>query len=268
MVDDIRDIAAFYNQDPEREHQRLVEHQLEYDLTWRILDRYLPESGRLLEVGAATGVYTLPLAQKGYEITAVDLSREQIRFGRQRVLKAGLKGSVRFLVSDVRFLGLDYQSRFDAVLLMGPLYHLVDYTDRRKALREVFMRLKSGGVIFSALISRLGILGDLMKNIPDSIEKRAEVDSLLAKGRETVKTSVNFRGYFIRASEIAPLHESVGFETLDVVGVEPAISADDASYNRLEGLQRELWLDLMERISGEPSILGASRHLQYIGKKP
>ena len=268
MVDDIRDIAGFYNRDPEQEHQRLAEHQLEYELTWRILDRYLPASGRLLEVGAATGVYTLPLAKRGYEITAVDLSQEQIRFGRKRVREAGLSERVQFLVSDVRFLSLMQQAHYDAVLLMGPLYHLVEYTDRRKALREVFIRVKPGGLIFSAFISRLGILGDLMKNVPDWIEKQAEVDSLLARGRDTVKASMNFRGYFVRASEIAPLHESVGFENLELVGVEPAISADDESYNRLEGRQRELWLDLMERISGEVSILGASRHLLYIGKKP
>jgi hypothetical protein len=60
----------------------------------------------------------------------------------------------------------------------------------------------------------------------------------------------------------------VGFENLDLVGVEPAISADDESFNRLEGRQRERWLDLMEKVCGEASILAASRHLLYVGKKP
>jgi hypothetical protein len=50
--------------------------------------------------------------------------------------------------------------------------------------------------------------------------------------------------------------------------VEPAISADDESYNRLEGQQRQLWLDLLYEISAEGSIVGASRHLLYVGRKP
>jgi hypothetical protein len=63
------------------------------------------------------------------------------------------------------------------------------------------------------------------------------------------------------------LHEALGFETLVVAGVEPGISADDESYNRLPAEQRRLWLDLLYEISAERSIVGASRHLLYVGKK-
>ena len=74
MTDDVRDIAAFYNSDPEREGGRLERYQLEYELTWRYLNRYLPAQGLILEIGAATGRYALELAKRGYKITAVDLS--------------------------------------------------------------------------------------------------------------------------------------------------------------------------------------------------
>jgi 2-polyprenyl-3-methyl-5-hydroxy-6-metoxy-1,4-benzoquinol methylase len=74
MSDDISDIAAYYDANVSSELSRLEHHQLEFDLTWRFLERYLPPQGRLLEIGAATGRYTLPLAKRGYELTAVDLS--------------------------------------------------------------------------------------------------------------------------------------------------------------------------------------------------
>jgi len=267
MKDDIRDIAAYYDFDPEKEHERLSVHQLEYDLTLRILARYLPVKGNLLEIGAATGRYTLPLVEQGYALTAMDLSHRQIRFCQGRLREAGLIDSIHFMVSDARCLSLKKEQSYDAALLMGPLYHLIEFEDRQRALREVFNRLKPEGMIFSAFISRFGIMGDLMKNIPDWIEKGAEVDSILEEGRDTYHESEGFRGYFATVDEITPLHESMGFDTVALLGVEPAISADDESYNRLEVRQRELWLDLFERISGEPSILGASRHLLYIGKK-
>ena len=55
MIDDLSDIASFSNSDPQREQARLEGHQLEYEPTWRYLDRYLPARGSLLEIGAATG---------------------------------------------------------------------------------------------------------------------------------------------------------------------------------------------------------------------
>jgi len=54
-MDDSSDIAMFYGSDSERESARLEEHQLEQDLTWRYLNRYLPAQGTILEIGAATG---------------------------------------------------------------------------------------------------------------------------------------------------------------------------------------------------------------------
>jgi len=65
-----------------------------------------------------------------------------------------------------------------------------------------------------------------------------------------------------------PLHESVGFETIQLAGVEPAISADDKIYNKLEGETRSLWLDLLYDISSEASMVASSRHLLYVGRKP
>ena len=49
--------------------------------------------------------------------------------------------------------------------------------------------------------------------------------------------------------------------------LEPAISADDESYNALHGKQRELWLNLLFEVSAEPSMLASSRHLLYIGRR-
>lgn len=268
MSDDVSDIAAYYNADPEREHWRLERHQLEYDLTWRYLNQYLPSQGSILEVGAATGRYTLELVKRGYKLTAVDLSAALIEECRQIIADEGLESQVRLVLADARDLGTVDETDFDAVLLMGPLYHLIEEADRKLALKESFERLRGGGILFSSFISRFGIMGDLIRNVPDWIEDQDEVQSLLARGRDPDRfPRGGFRGYFARVSEIAPLHEAIGFETLTVAGVEPGISADDESYNKLEAEQRQLWLDLFFEISRERSIIGASRHILYVGKK-
>jgi SAM-dependent methyltransferase len=268
MSDDINDIANYYNSDPEREHSRLERHQLEHDLTWRYLNRYLPSQGSILEVGAATGRYTLELAKRGYIVTAVDLSLANIETCRKRIEEEGLEKQVGLVQADARDLSKVAKNDFDAVLLMGPLYHLVVETDRKTALKEVFDRLREGGILCSSFISRFGLLSDLIKNVPTWIENQAEVRSVLEKGRSPDDfPKGGFRGYFVQISEIAPLHEEIGFDTLAVAGVEPVISADDESYNELQGKEREQWLDLLYEVSTEQSILGASRHLLYVGRK-
>ncbi len=268
MSDDISDIAFLYNRDPEREKHRLERHQLEHDLTWRYLDRCLPTHGSILEIGAATGVYTVELAKRGYAVTAVDLSPVLLEECRKNIAAEGLEKRVRLIVADARNLNEVTEKDFDTVLLMGPLYHLVVETDRIAALKEAFGRLREGGIIFSSFISRFGIMGDLLKNDPGWIENQAEVRSILEGGKDPEDfPRGGFRGYFARVTEIVPLHETIGFETIAVAGVEPAISADDGSYNHLQGKQRRLWLDLFFEMSTEPSTVGASRHLLYIGKK-
>ena len=268
MSDDISDIAAFYNSDPAREHRRLEERQLEYDLTWRYLQEYLPGQGAILEVGAATGRYTLALAQQGYLMTAVDLSAGLLAECRQRITGAGLERQVRFVVADARDLREVAEGEFDAVLLMGPLYHLITEADRKVALQQAFERLKTDGLIFTAFLSRFAVLADLIKKRPGWIDVQAEVRSVLERGRRPDDfPRGGFRGYLAHVSEIAPLHESIGFKTVAIAGVEPVIAADDESYNQLEGEQRQRWLDLFYEISQEKSILGASRHVLYIGQK-
>jgi SAM-dependent methyltransferase len=268
MNDDVQDIAAYYNNNALREQTRLERHQLERDLTWRYLDQYLPERGSILEIGAATGRYTLDLAKRGYQVTAVDMSAGLLEENKRSIAEAGLEKQVRFVLADARNLSEVTECDFDAVLLMGPLYHLVVEADRKAALKEASDRMRMGGILFSAFISRFGIMGDLMRNVPEWIEDQEEVRSILEHGKDPHHyPQEGFRGYFATTTEIAPLHEAMEFETLTLAGVEPAIAADDESYNRLEGKQRQLWLDLLYEISTEPSILGTSRHLLYVGRK-
>ena len=107
-----------------------------------------------------------------------------------------------------------------------------------------------------------------MRKMPEWIEDRDHVRSFLDRGRRPDdQPRGGFRGYFARVSEIKPLHEELGFETLVLAGVEPAISADDESYNRLRPPQRDLWLDLLFDVSSDETTIGASRHLLYVGRK-
>jgi len=150
-MDEISDIQAYYDGAWENEDNRLNRHQLEHDITWLYLDKYLPPAGSyLLEIGAATGRYTLELASRGYKVLAVDLSPQLVNRARDRANEAELGDRIEFRIGDARILKGINTSIFDGALVMGPLYHLIEREDRVMALGRVFESLKSGGVVFTS----------------------------------------------------------------------------------------------------------------------
>lgn len=266
MKDDISDIRRYYDQGAAIEEDRLARHPLEFEITCRHLDRHLPKSGSVLEIGAGPGRYTEYLLQRGLEVTAVDVSADLLKLCEERVHKAGLASGVTFKKADARDLTGIKGGPFDAVLLMGPLYHLVEEEDRHLAVEQAQSNLVDGGLVAGAFISKYGMLSDLIENHSDWIMRRDEVRSIMAIGRDPVGQKEGFRGYFAEPSEIVPFFESRGFETLTLAGVEPVVSAFDASFNRLDEPLRSNWFDLLIEISTEPTALGASCHLLYIGQ--
>ena len=98
--------------------------------TWDIFARFLPPGGSVVDVGGATGVHSERLCEQGYDVLLVDPMPKHVAAAQER--SAG-----RFRVSpgDARALEVPAAS-VDVVLLMGPLYHLVDRGDRLAAIRR------------------------------------------------------------------------------------------------------------------------------------
>jgi S-adenosylmethionine-dependent methyltransferase len=267
-LDDTSDIRRFYDESVEKEDARLGRHRLERDMTWRYLDKYLPRRGRILEVGCATGAYTIPLAKRGYSVTAVDFSTNEIEVCRQKARAERLEGKVNCLVADARDLSDITGNDFDAALVMGPLYHLIREEDRLTALEQAHRHLKNGGLIFTTFISRYGIWGDVISSLPHYIELENDAQSVLHEGRdaELAYKPGNFRGYFATPEEIPQLHEKAGFKMLALAGIETAGMRDEI-YASVSGRRQQRWLDLLFSISTQPSIVGASNHILYVGVK-
>lgn len=125
---------------------------LERARTEEILQRYLPEPpSDILDVGGGPGVYAAWLADLGYRVHLVEpvpLHVEQAKAAHDDVTAE---------LGDARALSQPDAS-VDVVLLLGPLYHLVERGDRILALEEAARVLRPGGLLFAAAISRFAAL--------------------------------------------------------------------------------------------------------------
>ena len=247
------------------EDERLNRHQLEWDMTWRHLQDVLPPAGRMLEVGCATGRYSLELARRGYEVVGLDLAQEQLNLAQEHAKTEGLTDRVTFAVGDAQDLSLFEGESFDAVLLLGPLYHLQQRASRERAIREAQRVLLPGGIIGSAFVSRYGMLGSLVVDHPEWVLSD-ELEPILRDG--WVPQDSGFPGYFATYSEAIDLHEKAGFTTRRMVAVEAGIGAcDKTAYTELSPELQAAWLDVLYRISTEPIMLGSACHWLYLGSK-
>jgi ubiquinone/menaquinone biosynthesis C-methylase UbiE len=128
--------------------------RLEYLRTRELLARYLPPPpATVLDVGGGAGVYALSLAREGYRVHLidpvalhVDQAREASALQRDSPLASAEVGDARRLAWD--------DDCVEAVLLLGPLYHLTSREDRLQALREAYRIVRPGGVLAAAAISR------------------------------------------------------------------------------------------------------------------
>ena len=120
--------------------------QVEFITTMKYIHHYLKdfENPSILEVGAGTGRYSCSLANEGYDVSAIELVKNNLG-----VLKAK-KTSVKAYQGNATNLSRFKDKSFDMVLLLGPMYHLISYEDKLIALKEAKRVLKDNGKIIIA----------------------------------------------------------------------------------------------------------------------
>ncbi len=130
---------------------------VEFLTTMRYIDKYLKPNDRIIEIGAGTGRYSHALALKGYEVDALELVQHNID-----VFKQHTQQSERITVTQGNALKLSSfaDDSYDVTLLLGPMYHLYNNEDKRRAISEAVRVTKPSGVIFVAYVISDGCLID------------------------------------------------------------------------------------------------------------
>jgi len=226
--------------------------------------------GRLLDCGGGPGRYAIELAGRGYQVTLFDLSPECLQLGREKAAGAGvtLEGFEQGTALDLSRFAAD---SFDAVLLLGPLYHLLEEEERRRALQEVWRVLKPSGLLFAAFITRYAAIRYSAVHDPLWVlEDAGRLEMLLATGKLPGRRSgqPGFHAHYAHPTEVRPLVEREGFEMITLLGVEGVVSMIEDGVNKLQGAAWEAWLDLNYRLAADPSILGCVGHLLAVARKP
>jgi SAM-dependent methyltransferase len=260
-------IEAHYNRGIER--ARLSqESQLEFLRTQELLERHLPASpAAVLDVGGGPGVYAGWLADRGYAVRLVEPVARHVAEART-ISQAQRQHPFTAALGDARRLD-EPSAAYDAVLLMGPLYHLVERADRLLALREARRVVRAGGCVVAVGISRFASLLDGLRSgwLGDPMF-RAMIEQDLKTGQhrnpEPDRRPEWFTtAYLHRPDELAEEVAAAGLQIDGVFGIEgPGWLIWHERWD--DPQQRAHLLETARAVERESAVLGSSAHLMVI----
>lgn len=190
-------IAAAYNAGVEEEYNRLVESPLreaEYLLITELLSEYIPQNSTVIDIGSGPGRYAEYLLKRNCKVGVVDLSAKSLKAFSDRMNGSCCQQNIIFnQVSCATQVSWIADNSADAVLLMGPLYHLINDKHRSTTLNHCKRILKPGGYLFTVFLSPFPEI----VNIPESIGKDVLFTSkeLYRHIKTSTVTHTHFQGF-------------------------------------------------------------------------
>jgi ubiquinone/menaquinone biosynthesis C-methylase UbiE len=261
-------LHAYYEQGREQDRLEAPEGRLEFVRTQEILRRHLPPPGATIaDVGGGPGSYSLWLAQEGYRLLLSDPIPLHIDQARASAADRGIELDAK--VGDARALDVDDES-VDAVLLLGPLYHLPERGDRIKALTEARRIARLGAPIFVAAISRWaplldGVVHRLYRAYPDATPL---LDEEIASGVLKPLFPASFAGFCHRPEELVSESKEARLEFIDLVSVEGiGFAFSDLAERWADPVDRDAVLDAARRTERVAELLGLGPHLLLTARR-
>lgn len=240
--------------------------RLEYLRTREILESVLQPRSRVLDVGGGTGIHARWLAENEHVVTLIDPVPEQVEI-------ADRISGVSARVGDARELDVPDAS-VDAVLLLGPLYHLVERSDRVQTLCEAGRVVRPGGFVIGAVIPRQGVIVDMAAHARLNADTEKRLGPVLQTGRHDPTLGFT-SAYFHALDEIAAEFAGAGLVSVsadrpgaDILAVE-GVGVHLLPNN--EPVEPELFdsvMRLARATQDDPELFAGSSHLLGVARRP
>ena len=261
-------VKKFYDDNTEQEWTRLDRRPIEFEIAKRYLSRFIKPGDKVLDMGGGPGRYTLWLAEMGCTVTLADLSGENVRFAKRKAKELGL--SIRTYQLDARQTDALKGEKFDHILLFGPLYHLLEESDREKAVKESLSLLKPGGTLACTFISSYTIMLYYLKNEPHKILEKSD---FMKHSVDQFITDESFRGlsftqvYYAKRDEALKFMDRFNLEKLHFLGMEGILAPFEQMTNEQSDEVVSAWVDIAEQVCERENLMSWAEHFLYIGKK-
>lgn len=228
-----------------------------------IVRRHLPEGSlRILDVGGGTGIHAEWLLGDGHQVRLIDPISSHVEQAQERL--GGHEG-FSAEVGDARHIEGDAHT-YDAVLLLGPLYHLIEGSDRVAAWSKARRLVTHDGHVFAAAITRFAPIFDGLSKgglFDPQFRAIAEVDLATGQHRNPTGDPEYFTtAYFHHPDELIEEAASAGLRVVELIGVEGlAAWLPDLAKRWQNPDDRETILFSARATESDPSLRGLGPHI-------
>lgn len=262
-------IETYYNKFNEEKRLDTRHGQVEFRVTMKYIHdaiaRVMEEKGftengqlSLLDIGAGTGRYSVPLSQEGYSVTAVELVKYNLG-----ILKK--KGSnVTAIQGNALKLKKLANDTFDVTLLFGPMYHLMTAEEKIQALSEAKRVTKPGGIILVAYI--MNEYAFVMYAIQENKLKECVEKHLLSEDFHTIPDEDSLYD-FVRLEDINSFNEAVGLTREKIISPDGPVNYIRPFVNKLDEEDFERVVQYQMAVCERQDIIGAGAHTVDILRK-
>jgi len=247
-----KQIAALYDMFHEANRLESQAGAVEFLMSVQLIEETLPREASILDLGAGTGCYSRYFAAKKHRVKAVDLVEkhvEQIRSG----IEPGM--DLEAICADALSALCVLPDRgFDAVLLMGPLYHLYEDQDRLRCLQECARVTKPGGYIYPAFIN-----ADMVVMTMTLMGGRGQYMTQGDYDKESFRPE-DFPFRFDRLAEAEDLVSRAGLRISCQIATDMLNELCGAAVNLFNDQDYAQWLRFQWHLCKQRHFLGASSH--------
>jgi len=243
--------------------------RLEFETTLHFVMQYLPANGLVLDAGGGPGRYTVELAKRGYDMVLMDLTPANLEFAQRQIKRAGLKDRVKDIAEgSIVDLSRFKDCTFDAVMCTGgPLSHVLDVYDRKKAIGDLVRVVKPGAPVFVSVMGRLNVL------IIELILAQYEIDlPHFISMRDTGDYGGGYgftACHFFLPEELKDAFDGHPVEILEMAGLEGISSRHWKKLNQLARDEKRwrIWMETHFQTCTHPSVVGMSAHMMIVCRK-
>lgn len=256
-------LEEYYNNYNE-EGRLLSRHgQVEYLTTMRYIEESLEGISypSILEVGAGTGRYSVTLAKRGLQVTAVELIAHNLE-----ILRSKLDGTepITTIQGNALDLSLLSDNSFDLTMLLGPMYHLYTKEEKLKALSEAVRVTKPGGHILVAYCMNEPTVIQYVFGL-NHLQEVMDLNMLTSDWHCISEPKDLFE--MVRTEDIAALDEEMPVERVKLVAADGATNYKREFIDAMDDATFAKWIDYHFTICERQDLIGASHHTLDILRK-
>jgi 2-polyprenyl-3-methyl-5-hydroxy-6-metoxy-1,4-benzoquinol methylase len=191
------------------------------------------KSSKIIDIGCGTGRHAIELTKRGYNVTGVDLSEDQIKRAREKAKETGV--TIDFQIQDAR--GLSFDGEFDlAIMLCEGGFSLMETDEMNfEILKNATKALKSKGKLIFTTLNGLFPLFHSVNDFYKSAQKEGQshckecsFDLMTLRDHNTVvfeddsgnKRELKCNERYYVPSEITWLLKTLGYKKIDIFGAK------------------------------------------------